>query len=195
MSGEESSAVAYVRRLYDNVLEWYRSADNKAQVVLGLDGAFLAFLAGAAFAKPDDLRVVVHGFTAVTWFLLAVMTVCLLGSIAAAIHCLQSRLLTRSQLAQLVSAEDRAVGNLRPYRPAQSWFFQILAPLDRERLERTLRNVDSAFEIEALSSQIHVLSQNVEQKHRAVNAGFLLAAITLTLFLLAGASYVAGILL
>src|SRR5213593_1142530 len=147
MSGEESSAVAYVRRLYDNVLEWYRSADNKAQVVLGLDGAFLAFLAGAAFAKPDDLRVVVHGFTAVTWSLLAVMALCLLGSIAAAIHCLQSRLLTRSDLDRLVSPEDRATGNLSPYRPEQSWFFQILAPLSLDRLRRTLQGVDAAFEI------------------------------------------------
>src|SRR5207247_1466195 len=98
-----------------------------------------------------------------------VMTVCLLGSIAAAIHCLQSRLLTRSQLAQLVSAEDRATGNVSPYRPEQSWFFQILAPLDRERLERTLQAVDAAFEIEALSTRPR--------------------------FRFAGASYVAGILL
>ena len=50
--GALEPAIAYSRRLYDDVLGWYRSADAKAQVVIRLDGAFLAFImllfAGAA---------------------------------------------------------------------------------------------------------------------------------------------------
>ncbi len=28
----------YTRRLYDNVLSWYKSADSKAQVIIAIDG-------------------------------------------------------------------------------------------------------------------------------------------------------------
>ena len=66
-------AVEYSRRLYDDVLGWYRSADAKAQVVMGLDGAFLAFIAAGAFRKPEELASLFATFQPLTWRLLGLI--------------------------------------------------------------------------------------------------------------------------
>ena len=51
-----SNNLEYTRRVYESVLGWYKSADSKAQVILAIDGAFVAFLTGTIFVKPDDLH-------------------------------------------------------------------------------------------------------------------------------------------
>src|SRR5688572_10570160 len=83
MAQDDAGSVEYARRLYDDVLGWYRSAESKAQIVLGIDGAFLAFLTGAIFTKPDELNAKIQAFSPWTCTLLGLMTVCLLTSVAA----------------------------------------------------------------------------------------------------------------
>jgi hypothetical protein len=69
------------------------------------------------------------------------------------------------------------------------WFFQMVAALDVDAFRRRLAQADDEFEVEAMASQIHILSGKVRTKHRAVNLGFLFAATTPCLFLFAGISY------
>jgi hypothetical protein len=69
------------------------------------------------------------------------------------------------------------------------WFFQMVAALDVDAFRQRLAQADDEFEIDAMASQIHILSGNVRAKHRAANLGFLFAATTLCLFLFAGISY------
>lgn len=187
MSNESSRE--YVRRLYDDVRGWYDNADSKAQVVVAIDGAFLAFLTGAIFAKPSDLRDVVGSFSIWTWFLLTLMTLCLCASVICAIWCLWSRIYSKDRLQQFVHAAQQGMGESAHYVPKTMWFFQMVATLDEKRLRTTLHAVDGPFEIDAMASQIHILSGNVRTKHRLVNAGFVLAAATLILFFFAGLSY------
>ena len=40
----------YTQRVYDSVLDWYKNADAKAQIIFTLDGAFLTFLVDVLFA-------------------------------------------------------------------------------------------------------------------------------------------------
>jgi hypothetical protein len=188
MTRDDSGAGEYARRLYDDVLGWYKSAEAKAQIVLGVDGAFLAFLTGAIFAKPDELNAKVDAFSRWTWSLLGLMTICLLTSVAAAIYCLWSRIYSKPELEKIL-ATTRQTGDPKLYPPEHMWFFQMVAALKEDRFLATLRQVDTAFEIEAMGSQILILSENVRTKHRAANAGFSLAAATLILFFLAGLSY------
>jgi hypothetical protein len=49
-------ALDFTRRLLTETLDWYRNADLKSQILLTLDGAFLAFLTASAFKDPKDLR-------------------------------------------------------------------------------------------------------------------------------------------
>ena len=189
MSPDNENPVQFARRLYDNVYGWYQSADTKAQVVLAIDGGFLTFLTGAIFAKPSDLKAVVGSFSNWTSALLVLMTFCLVASIMSAMYCLRSRTYTAAQLRQFVEIVPAENGNSTPYPPKVMLFFQMVAVLEETRFCGTLKAINGSFEIEALASQIQILSRNVQKKHRAVNAGFVLAATTLILFLFSGLSY------
>ncbi len=84
----------YTRRVYDSVLDWYKNADAKAQVIFTLDGAFLTFLTGSIFNK--DLEDVLGRISWVSGCLLAAMVLCLATSIISAIACLWSRIHSES---------------------------------------------------------------------------------------------------
>lgn len=191
MSTGSENSVEYAHRLYDDVRRWYDNADAKAQVVLAIDGAFMTFLTGAIFEKPGDLKEIVDSFSDWTWPLLALMTLCLMASVMSAILCLWSRTYSASKLEEFVSTAQRERRDSAQYAPKVMWFFQMVASLDESRLLTTLEAVTGSFEIEAMGSQIKILSTNVRTKHCYVNAGFVLAATTLILFFLAGLSYLA----
>lgn len=175
----------YTRRLYANLLEWYRGAETKAQIILSLDGVFVAFLTGAFFSGPADLDPILALFSPATWLLLAAMCVSLPASIACAVAALHSRL-GAGRDAEGASARPGP----EPHAPPVPWFFEHVGRVDPGRLAARLREVDAEAEIATLAQQIHVLSGNVSRKHRWVNRGFLLAGLSLALFLAAGVSYV-----
>ena len=168
MSTDSEKSVEYARRLYDDVRSWYDNADTKAQVVLAIDGAFLAFLTGAIFSKPGDLKEVVGSFSTWTWSLLALMTLCLLASVISAICCLWSRTYSAKELQEFVEAAQCAKGDSAQYAPKAMWFFQMVANLEERRFRATLEAVNGLFEIEAMASQIQILSKNVRTKHHAL---------------------------
>src|SRR4051812_36919618 len=163
-------ANVYAGRLYDDVRGWYGNADTKAQVVLGLVGGFTAFVDGAMFAKPQDLRAMLASFHPATWTALVLMTACLAGAVMSAIVCLRSRVYTRRQLEAFISAAQAHARQPELCAPQTMWFFQMVSALDEARFVSTLKSVDCAFEVEVLASQIRILSGNVRKKHRAVNA-------------------------
>jgi hypothetical protein len=189
-SAPPDAALEYARRLYDDVLGWYHSADTKAQVLLGLDGAFLAFLAAASFQEPDAARALLRAIPAWTWGLLAVMSVTLLMSMAAAIYCLWSRIRFTAPPEARAGHGGAAPGRRDAYPPGSMWFFQHVAALESGRFRRTLDEVDGRFELLAMASQIEILSRNVRRKHVAVDVGFALALATLLLFAMAAVTYV-----
>ena len=181
--------IEYTRRLYDDVRAWYDNADAKAQVVLGIDGAFLAFLTSALFSTPDDLRQILGTFSPVTWILLALMVVTLAGSIAAALICLWSRIYSDAELKAFEEEGRIKSPEGDRYTGPTSWFFQIISVLKEDAFKRTLLAADAELELEVMTFQILKLSGNVRKKHAAVNWGFRLAGATLFLFLAAGISY------
>jgi hypothetical protein len=52
-SSEE--ALEYARRLYLNILEWYKIADSKGQLLLTLNGAFVTVMTGFVLGKPAGI--------------------------------------------------------------------------------------------------------------------------------------------
>ena len=89
---ELSDALTYARRLYERVVDWYKNADAKAQIILTLDGAFLTFLTTSIFQSPDELTKITQRFNHGTWLCLLAMCLCLIGSIVSALMCLWSRI-------------------------------------------------------------------------------------------------------
>jgi hypothetical protein len=189
MTGPATNSVEYARRLYTDVLGWYHSAETKAQVVIGIDGAFVAFLTSGIFQKPEDLKRIVAAFSSTTWILFGLMSACLIVSLAAGIFCLWSRIYSQSRLQRVITqALEPGVGGDR-YAANVMWFFQFVAAIKDDCFRRTLEAADEDFELKAMQAQIPILSRHVRLKHQAANIGFLFSSLTLVLFLLAGLSY------
>lgn len=198
MEGKNIENLEYTRRVYDNVLSWYKSADSKAQVILAIDGGFIAFVSSTVFAKPEDLLAVLRSFNSVTWIFLVLMMISLLGSIGSSINCLWSRIYSNSEIRKIISEAIKNASSVtqssESYPPTVTNFFQFIEHLDVDRFGRTLKAVDQQFELEALTSQIHILSGHVRKKHFAVNIGFLLAAMALIMFFAVAVSYTLTVL-
>jgi hypothetical protein len=186
-------ALEYARRLSGSLTAWYDSADKKAQVILTIDGAFLAFLTGSIFEAPGDLRPMIAEFSTATWILLLLMSACLVGSIFSALSCLWSRLYSRARVQALFEQRGIAVDEVATYTPEVMWFFQFVRYLDVDHFRAAIQRMDPASEVEALAFQIHALSANVARKHAWVNSGFVLTGCSLVLFLSAGLSYLTGL--
>ncbi len=175
----------YARRLYDNVLEWYRNADSKAQVILAIDGGFIAFVSSAVLTKPADLNAILGSFPLAAWIALTLMIISLLGSIGASIFCLWSRIYSKKEIHDIFEATaitEIEGKSLEGYPPSLAFFFQFIEQMDKDKFGKTLATLDFQFELSALTDEIHTLAGNVRKKHFAVNVGFLLAATALITF-------------
>jgi hypothetical protein len=168
-------ALEYARRLYENVLQWYESAERKAQIVLTVDGVFLGLLTASFTSNVSDLRGVVDAFGALTWIALSVALAMLLVSLLSAVWCLRSR--------QVYGPASES--------PAETmWFFRMIAAKQQEEFMKQARAVDEPMEVDALSSQIWRLSNIVAEKHKWANIAFASTGLALFAFALAAASYV-----
>jgi len=174
---EESVALEYTRRLHKDVNDWYTSADNKAQILLTLNSVLLGFVGGAAFWGSDKLHHALDkvGYETFGFFIAFLISLGL--SITSALMCLKSRL--RHEKPQ----------ELLP-TPNNIWFFQMLPSINPKNFGDKLRNMTPELEIEALSSQIQILSFNIITKHVWVNRGFKFFVVGLLCFLMVVASYI-----
>jgi hypothetical protein len=188
-----SDALDYSRRLLERVIDWYKNADLKAQIILTINGAFLTFLTSSIFKNPEELIKVTQRFGALTWVFLILMCVCLVGSIISALLCLFSRILLFSKRDEvLVQAKER-INLPQNYEPELMLFFETISWLDHRKFQSQLLTIDREFEIKALASQSYLLSRRVYVKHWLINIGFVLSGGSLIFFLASGISYVASL--
>jgi hypothetical protein len=190
---ELSDALQYSRRLYERVIDWYKNADSKAQIVLTLDGAFLTFLTTPIFNKSDELSKITQGFNASTWLFLILMCLCLVSSIIIALMCLWSRVLFSAKRDKVLILEKEKMTGADRYSPNVMLFFKTITWLDHDKFQAQLVGVDKEFEIKALASQIYLLSKRVYVKHLLINTGFVLTGASLIFFLASGISYLASL--
>lgn len=183
----------YSRRLYERVIDWYKNADSKAQIILTLNGAFVAFLTSSIFKNPDELLKLINKFSTFTWLFLSLMCVCLVGSIVCALMCLWSRIAFAAERDEMILSEIDKLKETGEYSPNLMLFFKTIGMLDPEKFQTQLTKIDTEFEIKALASQIYLLSKRVYAKHLLVNYGFASVGGALIFFLLGGISYLANL--
>jgi hypothetical protein len=188
-SNSGAAGLDYARNLFGSVSGWYENADKKAQVLLGIDGAFLAFLSGSTFAKSDELARMIKIFGAETWILLALMCLALTASIISAIFCLWSRIYSHAQIDAFWRTFGVKPSDKNTYAPEVMWFFQFVVRLDKALFAEKMFDADRRFETRALAAQVYELSRNVLRKHQWLNWGFAFAGASLILFMAALASY------
>lgn len=185
MANMSENTLDFSRRLYERTIDWYKNADSKAQIILTLNGALIAFLTSGIFKKPAEIFEITSKFGGLTWLFLLLMCVCLGGSILSAFLCLRSRLGTLAEIEKLRNSAE--------YSPNEMLFFGTIAHLDPDRFQSQLKDIGEDFELEGLAAQIYLLSKNVSAKHIWVNRGFASVGGALICFLLGGISYLADV--
>jgi hypothetical protein len=181
----------YLRRLYDDVLGWYKIADSKAQLVLSLDGAFITIVSATIFVKPNEIVARKNAFNAWTWMFLGVSAAAIICSVVCALMCLHSRIST-ARIGRVVQDSGVDPQKVQSYKPDIAWWFGFIAVLPREQIVGYLKTITSDLERSGRAGQVALLSVNVLHKHRWVNRGWLLSAISLIAILGSGISYVLG---
>jgi hypothetical protein len=189
---EISASLDYTRRLFERIIDWYKTADSKAQIILTLDGVFLTFLTTSVFKNPDELSRIIQRFNFFTWLFLALMCVCLIVSIISALMCLWSRVWLFSKRDAVLVNEKKRLKDAKKYSPNVMLFFKTISWLDHDKFQSQLADVNEEFEIKALASQSYLLSKRVNAKHLLVNLGFVLSGASLIFFLAGGISYLAS---
>jgi hypothetical protein len=178
--------VDYARRMYDRVMDWYKVAESKAQLILTVNGAFVTVVFGLISSSVDDLRRSFESVGAFTWLFLTLALASLCGAIVAAAASLLSRHghHVRNDFAALgINPDDDTT-----YRPEVLWYFGHLASLQWEGVQSRLKDADEDFEVEVLTYNVHGLARTVLRKHRLINTGWLLTSASLLSLIAAGAS-------
>jgi hypothetical protein len=182
-----AARLEYSRRAYDRVIDWYKVAESKAQLILTVNGVFVTIAFGILSNKSDDAKSLGTTPGPETWLFLAIAIVSLAGAIGSATASLLSR-----HKQNIASDFERLGVNPRQklsYKPAALWYFGHLASLEFLDAVQAMREVDEGAEIEILTYNIVGLSKVVYRKHRLINAGWLLTGFALVSLLAAAASY------
>lgn len=183
-------ALTYSRSIYASVLDWYKVADTKGQLLLTLNGIYITVLSSIVIISPKDLVNRKASLTPVTWLFLGGAAAATIVSILSAIACLHSRLSnskldkTRDDFLKTDSAARDT------YRPAVTFWFGTIARMDQRIGMEMLQSADEAFELAALTEEIFLLARNVLTKHRWVNRGWIAAGASLLLLLTGAVSVV-----
>jgi hypothetical protein len=186
-----SEGLDYARNLYKLILDWYKNADLKAQVLLALDGVFLTFLTGSIFTKPEEASKLFAAFTTPIWMSLVAMCACLIASIISALMCLWSRLYLPRRIPSVLRDEGVRPGEGQTvgYPTKALGFFQFIGHLQEVQYRERLKTLDHEKEMEILAFELIQVSKNVTKKHFWVDCGFISAGLSLFFFLLAGCIY------
>ncbi len=192
-SGQEtpdqiSSSLDYSRRLYSNVVGWYKTAETKAQILLTLDGVVVSLLIGALFRERDAAKSIVDEFGWETWVAVGTAAAALGSSIVAALMCLVSRVMSRREIKRRypgLLANPLTGSN----PPEIMWFFQTISRLDEARYQDEALKMTRDVESRAVANQNYLLSGKVLKKLLWVNWGFAFAALGFLSLVGAGTSY------
>lgn len=170
----------YVRHLYDRMIDWYKVAETKAQLVLTANGALVAIILGLLSSKISDLRQLGDLFGPETWILISAVVLALAGAVGSATSCLLSyhTRKIRHDFARLgVNSDDPDT-----YCPEVLWYFGHLGSLRFEPTVDLLQAANRTSEIRALTYSAVSLAGAVLRKHRLMNAGWILTAVVLLAF-------------
>jgi hypothetical protein len=186
----QAARTEYTRRVYDRVMDWYKVAETKAQLVLTVNGVFITIGFGIVSAQPGGVSAPTRPVGPETWGFMALAVSALAGAISAAAACLLS--LHRHNIKtdfKRLGIDPKNVTNSSPYPVETLWYFGHLASLPFDRVVHSFDRIDEDDEFKILAFHVVGLSRVVLRKHRLVNAGWLLTSVALLSLLAAITSY------
>jgi Family of unknown function (DUF5706) len=186
----EDESLEYARSLYASIVDWYKDAHGRAQLLLTVDGAFITFLAGVVLANRSDLHITLDAFGPETWTFLGLMAVGFAISGGAALLALMPRRLGHGKIDQDYWANDKADRRMGLHpAPSNMWYSEFIIKRGREEFIADVAAMDKTKERVALASQIYVLSKGLGRKYRGVFVGYVATGIALLMLLLATTDY------
>lgn len=189
---QRQEALSYCRAVYASMLDWYKVADAKGQLLLTLNGIFVTVLSGLVLLGPDELLARKVQLTWLGWISIMGAAGAVSYSIICAMMCLHSRL-SKAKLDKHHESFQYLDGQGRSqYRPVVTFWFGTLARFKdkHEGLDLLLQS-SSEFELSAIADEILLFAPNVLEKHQWVNRGWAAAGFALLFTLLAAISIVA----
>jgi len=193
MTCDIKPSLEYSRLLYNDVKDWYKNADTKAQILLTFMGAFVTFLTGSVFVKGDDLLEITGYITPMIWIILITMVGTVTLSVISGLVCLWSRI----PLHRYAWVEPENDGSDKeeqsPISGRQIGFFATLITVNKKRFKSHLQQIKPEDEVEIRLEQTYCFSRNVYKKHFFLDIGFVLAGVSVLLFLFAGALYIKNV--
>jgi hypothetical protein len=172
-----SRDLEFLQRIYASNRDWYMVAEKKAQLLLTIDGAFLAIVFGVVSGDGGGTGDIAAHFGPETWVFALTALSAVVGSILCAALSMWS-LHSRGVMKRL-EADGLDTQNVATYRPEWLWYFGHLARLAPEHAASRLQHLTEEDEIATISYHTVDLAQRVLRKFQYVNAGWALAAIGL----------------
>jgi hypothetical protein len=165
----------YARRVYDMIIDWYKTAEKKAQLLLTANGAFATILFGIVSSNLSGLRQFGVSAGAETWVFLTVTVAAFCGAVGLA----SAGLLSRHRHNIKLDFTRLGVQPEEPktYKREAVWYFGHIASLQFGPTVDLLRTADPRMEFDSLTYNVVGLSRVVLRKHRLVNLGWMLTAV------------------
>jgi hypothetical protein len=163
-------------QIHNEALDWYKTAEKKAEILLGLIGTFIVFASGIILSNPGDIEKIITRFNPLIWTGLALTFSAMLFALFCAYQCLKSR---------MHHQKDSISPKAEIYYPLEKmYFFQHHADHEPYKLSESLKQINDEKEISIYSYQIVALSRNVAHKHRWINKGLVAVCCCILLMLL-----------
>jgi pycsar effector protein len=178
----------YARRVYEMVIDWYKTAEKKAQLLLTANGAFATILFGIVSSNPSGLQQFGVNSGAETWFFVTVAVTAFCGAVGFASAGLLSR--HRHNIQLDFTRLDVRPEEPKTYKREAVWYFGHIASLQFGPTVDLLRTADPRMEFDSLTYNVVGLSRVVLRKHRLVNIGWMLTAVTVLAMTAAAASLI-----
>jgi hypothetical protein len=201
--GGDALALEYLRRQYQNIFDWYKSADSKSQVLLGVNGAVISIVGVVFLAAPSELAARLSAMSSGALYLICAASLCLVTSVTCGVFAVRARL-SNTSMRRIQQEMHINPDNPATFGPEGMWWFGFIGQmvgspisqretfLRRKALIETflMENATPGFEVQALASQIIILASNTLAKFRWVNRGWILYSSGLALLLIFIAIYV-----
>jgi Family of unknown function (DUF5706) len=170
--------IEYLFRQLEMIYEWYKRAEDKAGLLIGLNTLALGVVNGLVFVGADEIRAVRGLYTPLIAGLLALAGLALIASYLQLLRVVRSR-----------HDVGDDVGDMATEPTDRLWFFGDIAGMSREQHREAMAAWDERTLERSLLSQVHILSRNVVAKHTALNRAVTCTVIALLLVLALGIAY------
>jgi hypothetical protein len=148
---------------YKLEMDWYRSAESKAQILLTVNGGLLAIVTSSILSAPDDLSAIRREASPLTWLMGTLFLLSVAGSAVFCVRCLHSRIYRSKDVEPRPDLSS----------PGSLGFFQRYGHLEPDHLSDRLNSMQEGDYTKIVAHQLVALGRNVTRKHRLVNWAFI----------------------